>query len=88
MPITMQEHKLFDILLREKNTDKMQELKAEAILELEEVKFWKLAGTEGKHTEKEIDLLIELLVKIEAHEQGKGIWFRFKRRTELLKEYT
>ena len=88
MALSMGEHAKIDAYINEKNDEKIQELKAEALEELEEVRFWKNTGMPAKKTKKEIELMIELVVKIEAYEQGKGWLFRTKRRTALIMEYT
>ena len=88
MALSVNDHSIVDGYIREQNDDKIQILKEETLNELEEVKFWKNAGLEPKLSKKEIELLIELLVKIEAYEQGKGWMFRTKRRTQLIMEYT
>jgi len=83
------DHAMVDKFIREKDNEKIQALKAEAFGELEEVKFYKSANmAHPNYTKKEIELMIELVVKTEAYEQGKGWLFRAKRRTELVMEYT
>jgi hypothetical protein len=36
---------------------------------------------------KEIDLSVEMIVRIEATERKKGPWFRFKRRLQVVQMY-
>jgi len=88
MALGIDEHAKVDSYIKSNDVNKLATLKAEAIDELEEVKFWKNAGMEAKITKKQIELLIELVVKIEAYEQGKGWLFRTKRRTQMIMEYT
>ena len=36
---------------------------------------------------KEIDLSVEMIVRIEATKRNKGAWFRFKRRLQVVQMY-
>ena len=82
------DHEFVDKFIKENDDNKILALKAEAYDELEEVKFYKNAKMlHPSYTKKEIELMIELVVKAEAYEQGKGWLFRSKRRAELVMEY-
>ncbi|OUS08672.1 hypothetical protein A9Q96_04360 [Rhodobacterales bacterium 52_120_T64] len=88
MAITIKEHAVVDGFIKEKDNIKLNELKNEALEQLSEIELLKLTGLKVNLTKKQIELIVELLVKIEAYEQRKGWLFRTKRRTELLMKYT
>ena len=87
MPISISDHSIVEKFIREKNDLQIESLKNEIISELEELKLRREVKIPVQITKKEAELLIELLVKIEAYQQGKGWLFRAKRRTSLIMEY-
>ena len=83
------DHAKIDRLITDQDNENIKALKAGAFDVLEEVKFYKSANmAHPDHSKREVELMIELIVKAEAYEQGKGWLFRAKRRTELVMDYT
>jgi hypothetical protein len=86
--LKVSEHANIDNLISSTDNQNREALKSEAMDKLEEVLAWRSINMDANMTKREIELLIELIVRIEAFEQKKGFWFRFKRRGQLIMRYT
>ena len=64
-----------------------REMRAEAEATLAQVNVLMGQGILSKEDIKAAEIAIEILMRLEATEQGKGWWFRSKRRIQLTQMY-
>ncbi len=85
--IWFEKHKQLHELINNQDSNALTVMKEQAMNVLRSEKMLRLVKHPNTLAHKDIELIIELVVKIEAYESGLGWFARGKRRLSLTKEY-
>lgn len=87
MPVSSREQIMIQAMIDSATTEERRQLYAHAEEKLSEANLAAghrfLTGDENK----EVDVAVEMIVRIESTERKKGAWFRFKRRLQIVQMY-
>ena len=86
--LLIKQHNKIHELIRDRNTDELLEIKHQAMNMLRAEKALRDLNTSNTLPHKEIEKLIEIVVKVEAYEFKMGWLARTKRRLALTKEFS
>ena len=87
MALSNAEHQEVQQMIDSASAEDRRNLQADAEATLANVNALMGQGLLSKEASKAGDIAIEILTRLEATEQGKGWWFRAKRRVQLVQMY-
>lgn len=87
MSLSTRDHQQVQQMIEAASAEDRREMRAEAETTLAQVNALMGQGLLSKQDSKAAEIAIEILMRFEATEQGKGWWFRTKRRIQLTQMY-
>lgn len=87
MPLSGNEQQQIQTMVDAASKEERQEMCANAEATLSQVNMLMGQKLLSKEESKAAGVAIEILVRVEATEKGKGLWFRTKRRLQLTQMY-
>jgi hypothetical protein len=84
MPLSKREQQQIQMKIDTATKEELSEMRTTALTTLMVNKNYR----GGKRFSKEDEEAVEILTRLEATEEGKGSWFRMKRRLQLTKEHS
>ncbi len=87
MPLSSADQQQVQQMIEVSSAEERREMRVEAEVTLAQANALMGQKILSKEENKAIEISIEVLMRIEATEQGKGWWFRTKRRVQLTQMY-
>lgn len=87
MPLSNEEQQQIQDSIDAAPRAEREELRHKAISKLNYLRTLKDNGANPSEYERDAETAVEIVLRIEATENNKGLWFRTKRRMVLMKEY-
>ncbi len=87
MPMSGNEQQQIQMMIDVASSEERREMCANAEATLSQVNMIMGQKILSKEESKAADVAIEILMRVEATEKGKGWWFRAKRRVQLTQMY-
>lgn len=87
MAISGQEQQQIQMMIEAASKEERREMCENAEATLSQINMLMRQKVLSKEESKSLDFAIEILMRVEATEKGKGWWFRTKRRAQLIQMY-
>ncbi|NTU50101.1 MAG: hypothetical protein HGA87_04310 [Desulfobulbaceae bacterium] len=87
MPMSVQEQQQIQMMIDAASKEERREMCENAEATLSQINMIMGQKVLSKEESKATDVAIEILMRVEATEKGKGWWFRAKRRVQLTQMY-
>lgn len=87
VPLSNEKQQEIQTTIDAASQEEREEMRHKAASKLNYLRTLKDNGADPGEYEGDAETAIEVLLRIEATENNKGLWFRTKRRMTLMKEY-